>query len=103
MTGNRSIRLSIKANLSNVGIVGAVFRALSAEYGEEAISRVDLPLQEIIFPVLQYPTKISSFNLDKNPTVTGVLQGIKGQYLIFDTGVINIRKYSSYEISVDLA
>ena len=83
--------------------IEAHLAALSAEYGEEAISRVDLPLQEITFPVLQYPTKISSFNLDKNPTVTGVLQGIKGQYLIFDTGVINIRKYSSYEISVDLA
>ena len=38
---------------------------------------------------------------DKNPVVSGILQGIKGQYLIFDTGVINIRKFTSYEVSVD--
>ncbi|MFE1970930.1 DUF2797 domain-containing protein, partial [Acinetobacter baumannii] len=29
-----------------------------------------------------------------------VLQGIKGQYLIFDIGVINIRKYTGYELIV---
>ncbi|MGS0729255.1 DUF2797 domain-containing protein, partial [Shewanella sp. 0m-11] len=34
------------------------------------------------------------------PEVSGVLQGIKGQYLIFDTGVINVRKFGSYEVSV---
>ena len=37
---------------------------------------------------------------DKNPEVSGVLQGIKGQYLILDTGVINIRKFGSYEVEV---
>ncbi len=47
-----------------------------------------------------HPTKISSHNFDKNPEVTGILQGIKGQYLILDTGVINIRKFTSYEIKV---
>ena len=34
--------------------------------------------------------KIKSLNLDKTPKIRGVLQGIKGQYLIFDIGVINI-------------
>ena len=46
------------------------------------------------------PTKISSFNFDKDPVVSGVLQGIKGQYLIFEKGVINIRKFTSYEVTV---
>jgi hypothetical protein len=27
-----------------------------------------------------------------------VLHGIKGQYLLLDTGVINIRKFSGYEV-----
>jgi hypothetical protein len=53
------------------------------------------------FPVLKYPTKIKSFNLDKNPIIEGTLEGIKGQYLIFDTGVINMRKYSSYQLSLN--
>nr|WP_238481285.1 DUF2797 domain-containing protein [Motilimonas sp. E26] len=83
--------------------IEAHLAALTLQYGEDAISRVELPLQEIHFPVTEYPTKISSFNLDKVPEVSGVLQGIKGQYLIFDTGVINMRKYGSYELSVDLA
>lgn len=55
----------------------------------------------IEFPVTKYPEKIKSFNLDKNPEVEGVLNGIKGQYLIFDNGVINIRKYSGYELTFD--
>jgi hypothetical protein len=48
------------------------------------------------YPVLEYPSKINSHNLDKEPVLEGKLMGIKGQYLIFDTAVINVRKYSSY-------
>jgi len=52
------------------------------------------------YPVLAYPDKVKSHNLDKTPTVGGVLQGIKGQYLIFDTGVINVRKFTGYKVAV---
>ena len=58
----------------------------------------DEPIVDIHFPVDSYPVKIKSFNLDKNPDVSGVLHGIKGQYLLLDTGVINIRKFSGYEV-----
>jgi hypothetical protein len=54
----------------------------------------------IEYPVLEFPTKIKSHNFDKNPIVEGTLMGIKGQYLIFDTGVINIRKFTAYNVSV---
>ena len=47
----------------------------------------------IKYPILEYPEKIKSHNLDKNPEVSGTLLGIKGQYLILSTGVINIRKF----------
>ena len=53
---------------------------------------------EIHFPVTRFPEKVKSFNLDKAPLAEGELQGIKGQYLILDTGVINIRKYTGYNI-----
>lgn len=44
------------------------------------------------FPVVRYPDKVKSLNLEKTPTYTGVLKGIKGQYLIFeDNTVYNIR------------
>lgn len=72
---------------------------LRQEHGELAIERLDEPVQTINYPVEVFPTKISSHNFDKNPVVSGVLKGIKGQYLIFDTGVINMRKFTSYEIT----
>ena len=59
----------------------------------------ELP-REFVYPVEQYPEKIKSHNLDKTPVIRGKLQGIKGQYLILDTGVINIRKYSGYELKI---
>ena len=52
------------------------------------------------YPVLVWPEKVKSFNLDKNPEAGGVLQGIKGQYLIFDGGVINLRKYTGYKVEI---
>lgn len=69
-------------------------------YGADSVQRLDEDVVEIDFPVVEYPTKISSFNFDKTPTVSGTLMGIKGQYLYLDTGVINMRKFTSYEITV---
>ncbi len=54
---------------------------------------------ELNYPVTQYPEKVSSFNFDKEPLVEGQLLGIKGQYLILDTGVINIRRFGGYKVS----
>ncbi|WP_122901515.1 DUF2797 domain-containing protein [Acinetobacter sp. B51(2017)] len=56
--------------------------------------------REFIYPVAAYPEKIKSHNLDKTPKIRGKLQGIKGQYLILDNGVINIRKYTGYELCI---
>lgn len=56
---------------------------------------------EIEYPVKEYPLKVKSLNLDKTPTLKGVLHGIKGQYLIFDSGVINIRKYGGYMVEIE--
>jgi hypothetical protein len=56
----------------------------------------------IAYPVLSHPARPRSFNLDRSPIAQGTLQGIKGQYLIFDTGVINLRKYAGYEIELEV-
>ena len=55
---------------------------------------------QIDYPVETYPDKVKAFNFDKTPEVEGQLQGIKGQYLILDTGVLNIRKFSGYEVTL---
>ncbi len=54
------------------------------------------------YPILEHPSKVKSFNLDRAPLAEGVLQGIKGQYLIFDEGVINVRKFGGYEVSLSV-
>lgn len=58
--------------------------------------------QKFEYPVLEYPTKVKSFNFDKNPLVEGTLQGIKGQYLILDEGVINLRKFAGYKVAISV-
>ncbi|MEE8059620.1 MAG: DUF2797 domain-containing protein [Pseudomonadales bacterium] len=80
--------------------------ALQNRFGVQAIQAIDDAEQlEIDYPVLEYPTKVSSLNFDKQPVVEGTLKGIKGQYLILDTGVINMRKFGAYhvELSVELS
>jgi len=74
--------------------------ALEQTYGLQAIQRLpDAEQVEIEYPVQVYPTKVTSFNFDKTETVEGVLMGIKGQYLMLDTGVINIRKFTAYQVA----
>ena len=73
--------------------------AIEQKFGLLAIQRLyHQQIVEINFPVLEFPEKVKSLNLDKQPVVEGVLQGIKGQYLILDTGVINIRKFTAYNV-----
>ena len=55
------------------------------------------------FPVLQYPAKPKSLNLEKTPFYEGVLKGIKGQYLLFeDNTVFNVRSNEGYVVSLDV-
>lgn len=74
---------------------------LQLKYGSDAITILDEPVVNLSYPVLEYPSKIASHNFDKNPVVSGILQGIKGQYLILDTGVINLRKFTGYEVRLE--
>ncbi len=74
---------------------------IKAKYGEDAVEVLDNDITSISYPVVEHPTKIVSHNFDKNPEVKGILKGIKGQYLMLDTGVINIRKFGSYEITCE--
>lgn len=78
----------------------AELMALQERFPGEIAALPDAPEYSFRYPVLQYPQKIRSFNLDTDPDVAGTLLGIKGQYLMFDTGVINIRKYTAYQVEL---
>jgi hypothetical protein len=63
----------------------------------------DDTITNIQYPVNKYPDKITSLSLDKTSEVEGILDGIKGQYLIFEGGkVLNIRKHAGYYIKLYL-
>ncbi len=56
---------------------------------------------EINYPVTIYPVKVKSIGFDKVPEYNGILKGIKGQYLLFENGIVlNIRKHGGYVISL---
>ncbi len=73
------------------------------EFGIQAIQAIDSKPIDIEYPVTQYPVKIKSINLDKEPVFEGTLLGIKGQYLMLDQDrVINMRKYSGYHLNINV-
>lgn len=77
--------------------------ALEERFGLQALQRLErAEITRIDYPVLEYPQKIASINLDKTSVAEGTLLGIKGQYLILDTGVINIRKYTAYHVALTI-
>jgi hypothetical protein len=60
-------------------------------------------LYEMHFPVLSYPSKVNSLNLDKSPNFSGKLSGIKGQYLLFEDGtVFNVRTFEGYVVKISI-
>jgi hypothetical protein len=81
-----------------LGLIADDLEALRQTHGEDSIREVDEQGLGLSYPVQVWPEKIKTHNLDKSPEVEGVLEGIKGQYLILDTGVINIRKFTGYEV-----
>ena len=77
---------------------------LSERFGIFAVSVLKgLEPVEIRYPVRKHPEKLNSLNFEKDPVVGGILQGIKGQYLIFDQGVINLRRFAGFEVELRLS
>lgn len=56
---------------------------------------------EFIYPIDLYPTKVKSVTLKKEKQFTGKLKGIRGQYLIFENGMVfNVRNHEGYCIGL---
>ena len=76
-------------------------KELEDKFGFFAISVLNgVDVVSIDYPVVSYPEKVTSLNFDKTPIVEGTLLGIKGQYLILDSGVINMRRFAGYEVAL---
>ena len=79
-----------------------VFEEFGDLFDDMGAEEIENGMTKINYPVVEYPKKITSLGFDKNPKVEGILLGIKGQYLIFDIGVINIRKHQGYKIKISI-
>lgn len=99
--GNEKVDLVVKRDQLFVECQSGI-KELQGKFEEgEIIPLLDEAVVDINYPVQRYPEKVKSHNFDKTPEISGELQGIKGQYLLLDTGVLNIRKFSSYHITLE--
>jgi hypothetical protein len=80
---------------------GDEIKELEQRFGPFALSVLTgIAPVEITYPVTATPAKITALSFEKQPEITGPLLGIKGQYLLFAEGVINMRRYSGYQIEL---
>ncbi len=104
MSDKTNWRKMLKGEVEEIDLLAIRDKAIS-EIPEDLqqYALKDEKIRTLSYPVQSVPDKISSHNLDKVPELTAQLTGIKGQYLIFEDRVINLRKYTGYhvEISVD--
>jgi hypothetical protein len=55
----------------------------------------------IEYPLQYYPEKLKSTSFEKETVFSGVLKGIKGQYLILEGGLVfNVRNHSGYHVEI---
>jgi hypothetical protein len=89
---------------------GEVVETDLIEVFEDIIDHVPLKYQShlvdepspisIAYPLAEHPEKIKTQSLDKNEHVEGKLKGIKGQYLIFEDFVFNMRAHTGYLVNI---
>lgn len=95
----RNDMLQKKAEILNAAT--STLDEIQQQFPGEIESLSNQEITSITYPLLQYPQKITTLNFEKNPLITGLLQGIKGQYILLDTGVLSIRKFAGYHIQFD--
>ncbi len=62
----------------------------------------DLELTRLEYPVDSYLQKAKTHDFDKQPTVSGRLQGIRGQYLLIGDAGLNVRKFAGYQVELNI-
>ncbi|OEH85359.1 hypothetical protein BHU72_04505 [Desulfuribacillus stibiiarsenatis] len=76
------------------------YSMVQEEYGDYFLHEESLT--SLRYPIRQEMEKVTTFNLDKQPVIEDVLIGIKGQYLMFSSGVLNVKKYAGYHVTITL-
>lgn len=102
-------RTMLKGNVPSIDLIAEKKLLLSQaekdlesilkKYADQIILLAEKNILTFDYPVITYPEKVTALSFDKTPAIEGVLLGIKGQYLILNTGVLNIRKFGGYYIT----
>lgn len=81
--------------------VAPALAALQEQFGLQALQWLDDAEEtRLQYPVTGYPEKIVSLKFDRHPVIEDELLGIKGQYLLFRQGAINIRSHGGYRVAL---
>ncbi len=67
----------------------------------EARKDPDNTIYKFSYPVLNYLNKAKTINLDKEAEHSGVLSGIRGQYLFIGEAGLNVRSWQGYEVTLE--
>lgn len=104
MLSTRDCDVDLRAAIVNALSDGVIERYIADEplFSERAPVPIyhSADVCHIEYPVDTLPPKLTAINLEKTPEYSGRLLGMKGQYLLFDTGVLNIKKYTGFYINL---
>ena len=90
-------------NTLQVVDLNTIKQGLKAFLPQETLSYFseEVPIYHINYPVLRYPTKVTSLTMPKTLQYQGRLMGIKGQYLLFeDNTVFNVRGHEGFVVEI---
>jgi len=93
----------LKGGRVNVDLISEKKKASNLLPGElRTYITDDDSVTEITYPVLDFPQDPKTFVMDKKKEIRGILKGIKGQYLLFDSGyVFNVNRFSGYRVLME--
>ncbi len=75
-------------------------QATEQQFGTDSVIWLEEEVVNINYPIQAYPQTIKSVDLMKMPEITDRLMGIKGQYLLMEHHVINMRKHAGFEVTL---
>lgn len=84
----KMLKNELAEDLDVIKVKAELLQIMNDKYNE--YHSEDDNIVEINYPVIEFPTKVKSHNLDKVPVLEGKLMGIKGQYLIFMVVLLSI-------------
>ena len=93
-------------NTLQVVDLNTIKQGLKAFLPQETLSYFseEVPIYHINYPVLRYPTKVTSLTMPKTLQYQGRLMGIKGQYLLFeDNTVFNVRGHEGFVVEISFS